>query len=484
MSRLDVTKAESNQLGEDDFRPGGCDLQSSNLNSDPKGRTMKPSYRLALLILPILSATAFADDWPQWNGPGGKGIVTEDDIIDTVPASGLKAIWRKPVSYGFSGPAVANGLVYVTDYVRKSGEITNNPSKRDELTGQERILCFNAKTGEQVWEHKYDRDYAVSYPGGPRVVPTIHNGQLYAIGAEGNLTCLNAKTGDVRWKHDFAKEYGAETPLWGHSAPPLVYKGTLICLVGGKGSLIVAFDLETGKEKWKTLSSEEGEEGTGYCPPTIIKHGGVDQLLVWSPTALYSLNPDTRKVYWQFGLNPGYRMSILPPMLDGNMLYTAGESQKSLMLELDPAKPAAKEVWRGNPRNSVYFATNYGHFESGYIYGADINGMMVCARASDGKRMWQTTQLTMGKENQRKANHTSAFTMKLKGDKYLMFTDAGDVVSATMNPEGYKETGRFHAIEPTENIYRRTVVWTYPAISDGSLFLRNGKEIVCFDVGK
>ncbi len=435
-----------------------------------------------LAALSIFAGHTFADDWPQWNGKTGKGIVTESGLLETIPADGLPVAWKSPVSWGYSGPAIANGRVFVTDYQLKSGKIANNPGARDELTGTERVLCLDEKTGNELWKHTYARDYAVSYGGGPRVVPTVHDGRVYTIGAEGDLVCLNAESGDVVWQHDFAKEYGAVTPFWGHSAAPLVYKGSLICLVGGEGSLVVAFDLVTGKEKWKTLSSE-GKDGTGYCPPTIINHAGVDQLLVWSPKTLSSLNPETREVYWQHKLEPGYGMSILPPMLDGNLLYTAGENSKSLMLELSTDKPAAKEVWRGTPRNSVYFATSSGLFENGHIYGADIrSGAMVCVQASDGKRLWQTTQLTMGKENVRRAGHASAFMLKTTGDNYVLFTETGDVVSATMNPAGYKETGRFNAIEPTENISRRKLVWTYPAIANGRLYLRNDKEVIAYDL--
>ena len=67
-------------------------------------------------------------------------------------------------------------------------------------------------------------------------------------------------------------------------------------------------------------------------------------------------------------------------------------------------------------------------------------------------------------------------------DKYLIFSETGDFISATMTPEGYKETGRFHVIEPTLKTSGRTVVWTYPAIADGKLFVRNDLEIVCYSI--
>jgi outer membrane protein assembly factor BamB len=441
------------------------------------------SRKVTVLLCFFVSATALADDWPQWNGPKGTGVVSESGVLDKIPAAGLKKLWSKPVSYGYSGPAAADGRIYVTDYNLRTGKIANNPGSRDKLTGSERIHCLDAKTGEQIWKHEYERDYAVSYGGGPRVVPTIHNGHVYAIGAEGNLTCLDAKTGDVKWSKDYAKDYGAKTPLWGHSASPCVYKDSLICLVGGEGSLVVAFDLKTGEEKWKTLSSK-GKDGTGYCPPSIINHAGVDQLLVWSPETLYCLDPVTRDIHWQYELKAAYGMSILPPLLDGNMLFSSAEGHISLMLELSPEAPKAKELWRGNPRISFYAATASGVFTDGHLYGADLHtGTMTCSRASDGKRLWSTTLPTTGKEERKGPGQATAFMLKLGDtDNYLLFSETGHIISATMTPEGYNETGRFFAIEPTSAVWGRKLLWTYPALSDGKLLVRSDKEIVCYDV--
>lgn len=419
-----------------------------------------------------------ADDWAQWNGPTSDGVVADKDILTVIPKDGLKKLWSAPVSLGFSGPAIANGKVYVTDYEQTSGEITNDPGRRDKLTGSERVHCFDAATGKPIWTHKYDRPYAVSYPGGPRVVPTIHNGLVYTIGAEGNLVCLDANTGKEQWSHDYATEYGSITPIWGHSASPLVEGNNLICLVGGEDSLVVAFDLKTGKEQWKALSEKE----TGYCPVSIIEHDGVRQMLVWSPTTVYSLNPETRDIYWKQPLKPGYDMSILPPMKDGNKLFVTGESSTCAMYELTSNPPNATLLWKGNPRNSLYLATSSAIFEDGYMYGADIrSGAFVCAKADDGTRLWQTTVPTFGKDMKKAPNHSSAFILKID-ERYLLFSDNGDMISATITPEGYTETGRFKAIEPMGDIYGRTVVWSYPAVADKKLFLRNNKELVCYDL--
>lgn len=433
---------------------------------------------LSAFVCLEITAAVFADDWPQWNGPERTGVLRESGLVTTIPDGGLRRLWTQPVALGYSGPAVVSDRVFVTDYVKTSGTIANNPGTRDRLTGTERILCFDAVSGQQLWTHEYDRPYAVSYGSGPRTTPTVHDGLVYALGAEGNLFCLQADDGQVVWQKDFTADWNAETPLWGHSAAPLIDGDQLICLVGGPGSLVVALDRLTGEEVWRALTAE----ATGYCPPTIIKAGGTRQLLIWEPSALHSLNPDNGDEYWQHPLKPGYGMSILPPVREGDLLYASGESSVSAMFRLADDKPAADVVWRGNPRNSVYLATAAAVFDSGYLYGSDTrSGTLVCARAADGRRMWQTARPTTGKDGRRGDSHGSAFLMKTDTG-YLIFSDTGDFISAQLSPDGYTETGRFHAIDPTEDMRRRKVVWTYPAVSNGRLFLRNGEELVCYNL--
>ena len=43
-------------------------------------------------------------------------VWTEDGIIDRFPADGLKVTWRMPIKGGFSGPAVVDGRVFITDF--------------------------------------------------------------------------------------------------------------------------------------------------------------------------------------------------------------------------------------------------------------------------------------------------------------------------------------------------------------------------------
>ncbi len=245
------------------------------------------------LILFVAVATVCADDWPQWLGPKRDAVWRETGILEKFPDKGPKVKWRAPVKAGYSGPAVANGRVYVMDRVLADG--VKNPSEiipsrpKEGIPGTERVLCFDAASGKELWKHEYDCPYTVSYPLGPRTTPLIHQGKIYTLGTEGHLFCLDAEKGTILWSKQFPKDYSAKTAIWGNAAHPLIDGQKLICLVGGEGSAAVAFDKDTGKEIWKALSTKS----LGYCPPTIIEAGGKRQLIIWHGEAANGLNPET-----------------------------------------------------------------------------------------------------------------------------------------------------------------------------------------------
>jgi outer membrane protein assembly factor BamB len=302
----------------------------------------------AVLVF-FVSVAAHGDDWPQWMGPQRDGNWRETGILDKFPAGGIKPRWRVKVGLGYAGPAVAGGKVFLVDYLTK-GKSTGNPVFRSKLQGQERVLCLDAANGEVVWKHAYDCPYEVSYPGGPRCTPIVHDGKVYTLGAMGNLLCFSADMGKVLWSRDLRADYKIKVPMWGFCGHPLVDGKKLICLVGGDGSVAVAFNKDTGEELWRSLSARD----SGYAPPLLIDAGGTRQLLVWHSESINSLDPETGKVYWSVPLAPAFSMSITAPQKLGDYLFTSGMGTKAVLLKLAADKPAAAEVWRGELKTAVY----------------------------------------------------------------------------------------------------------------------------------
>ncbi len=421
---------------------------------------------------PLGVSIAGAEDWPQWNGPNRDGRWTEDGVLTKIPADGLVIKWRKPIHTGYSGPAVVGGRVYLTDFRITGGKLTNNPSTRNKLSGVERTVCLDAKSGEMIWERPYSREYNISYAGGPRATPTIDENLVFALGAEGDLLCLDATDGKQVWRKDLKSEYKTEAPFWGYAAPPLVDGNKLICIVGGKGSVVVAFDKTTGKELWRALSASDA----AYCPPTIIKAAGVRQLIIWHADSLNGLNPETGEVYWTEKLAPSYKMSIMAPRQHGDYLFASGIGAIGAAYKLNQDKPGLEIEWRGDARTGVYCANSTPMIDDGVIYGCGCRGGEF--RAVDlatGKRLWETYQPTT---NKRRADHGTAMLAK-NGDHYYLFSETGDLIIAQLSRKAYQEVGRFHVLEPTNEAFGRPVVWSYPAFSNRHLFVRNDKEVVC-----
>ncbi len=96
-------------------------------------------------------------------------------------------------------------------------------------------------------------------------------------------------------------------------------------------------------------------------------------------------------------------------------------------------------------------------------------------RIADGERLWQTLEPTTG--GARGGRYGTAFLVKHE-DRFFLFSETGDLILAKLSPQGYTEISRFKVLEPTNNVFGRTVVWSHPAFADKSVFARNDKELV------
>ncbi|MGE3312535.1 MAG: PQQ-binding-like beta-propeller repeat protein, partial [Limisphaerales bacterium] len=383
--------------------------------------------------------------------------------------------WRVPIGGGFAGPAVDGDHVYVMDRHLPSGVTSpKDPFARGEIPGTERVVCLDDATGRVIWAHEYDCAYTVSYAAGPRVTPVVAGGRVYALGTEGNLSCLDTSNGALVWSRDFKKEFGIKTPLWGFAGHPLVDGNRLICLAGGEGSVVVAYDKDTGRELWRALSAKE----PGYAPPMIHEFGGRRQLILWHPEAVSGLHPETGEVFWSHPISPAVRsgMSIPSPLKVGNRLFLTSFYNGSLMLQIDGAR--VSEVWKSakvseKDTDGLHSVMSTPLIEDGHIYSPCSYGQFRCLKADTGERLWETFAPTSGKS----ARWGHAFVVK-HGDRAFLFSETGDLILARLTPERYEEISRTHLLDPTNPDPGRPVVWSHPAFAHRSIYARNDREIV------
>ena len=80
-------------------------------------------------------------------GPGRDNRWEAENVLPKFPEGGLTEVWSTPVAWGYAGPAVAKGKVFVMDYVTEA-DLRDSNFGRKKFQGTERILCLDEQSGE------------------------------------------------------------------------------------------------------------------------------------------------------------------------------------------------------------------------------------------------------------------------------------------------------------------------------------------------
>jgi hypothetical protein len=198
------------------------------------------------------------EDWPRMLGVHYDSKSSETGILKEWPKQGLKILWSKNTGTGYGNGVAALGRWFQFD---RHGDV-------------ERLTCYVAETGEELWKWEakvvYRDEYG--YNDGPRASPLVDGKNVYVYGVTGRLACIDIFTGKELWKRELSKDYGVVPNFFGVGATPLVYGDLLITMVGGSpaqgfiksvpsindlpnakpnGSGMVALDKKTGKEVYR-----------------------------------------------------------------------------------------------------------------------------------------------------------------------------------------------------------------------------------------
>ena len=425
---------------------------------------------MLLFLLSLACVPLNADDWPEWRGRGRLGVWSEAGIVETFPARGLRVKWRTPIRAGYSGPAVAGGRVFVTDF----RETANGK-------GVERVVCLDQRTGEVLWTRQWDADYqGIDYALGPRATPTVDGGHVYVLGAAGELLCLRVSSGDVVWRTNYVDDFHAEVPAWGFTSAPLVDGDRLFAVPSGRpDAKVVALNKTTGQVIWRALDAIESEPG--YSQPIMIETSGTRQLIVWHARALVSLDPADGSVYWEQPFKIHMNTPIATPLRVGAYLLVSAFFNGSRLYRLHLTEPESSLVWQGTSgaisSDGLHTLMATPVVDGGYIYGVCSFGQLRCLRLATGERVWETQQATREKKR-----NVSAFIVRHKG-RYFFHNDRGELIIARLSPQGYEEVSRTSLIRPTTTLgasrrEKGAVNWVHPAFASRHVFIRNDEEIL------
>jgi outer membrane protein assembly factor BamB len=397
-------------------------------------------FFVAFLISTLASA---AEDWPRWRGPNADGGWNPKDIPADIARKEPVRLWKKELSAGFGGVTTSNGRVYVMDRLKTPREI-------------ERILCFDAESGTNIWQHSWEVSYgSMDYGTGPRSSVNISDGKAYALGATGVALCLDAVTGQVIWQVDTVKTFGAKIPTWGFAASPVIDGNRVLLHVGAKAGSVIALDKTYGKEVWRG-----GPDPAGYCTPEIISHGGTRQLIAWGPEHVQSLDPDSGRVNWLFPYKITYGVSIAQPLYHDGILLVSGYWHGAKALQLEKS---ATMLWEN--QTEICGLMSAPLYKDGVVYMLDKTRGLQAFELKTGRILWSDDNTLTPKESN---PQMSLVWMQESTNLAALINANGELVYVTLKPDKREELARWQIIGKT---------WAHPAFAGNRVFARSDKEL-------
>ena len=432
---------------------------------------MKMAFiRLSVVFGVIALATtsqASEQDWPQWRGPNRDGKAAGFEAPKTWPKE-LTQKWKITVGDGVASPALADGKLYI--FSREDNE--------------EILRCLDANTGSEIWHDKYDspRFNGSDAPyQGPRSSPTVAEGKVVAVGVMGIVNCYDAATGKKLW----TKEIGA--PPFHAASSPIVFDGLCITQFGGaRGGGpggIVAYNLNTGDEKWKWVG-----DGAAYASPALVTIGGTKAIVAVTASKLVAVNAADGKGLWEI-LCRQVRYQSASPVVDGQTVIYAGPMQglTATTLEMQGDSLAASERWR-NTDNSLMYNTPV--IRGGALYAISGTNNLFCLNAQTGELAWSTpinqpgAAAPAGTRSDAAPPGGRGRGAGGRDSGFGTVVDAGSVLVA-LTP-----TGQLVFVEPNEKEFKLAAsykvadsgAYAYPIIAGNRIYVKDNDSMTLWEI--
>jgi len=423
------------------------------------------SKSLAAFILPLSFATALlAADWPQWRGQNRDAKVTGFTPPATWPKE-LTKKWSVTVGDGVATPALVGDRLYAF-------------ARQDD---QEVTTCLDANTGKLLWEEKYQAQ-AVQGPAGrfpgTRSSPAVSGGKVCTLGAAGVLSCLDAASGKVVWRKDELKG----VPRFYTGSSPIVVDGLCIAQLGGPGNGgIVAYELDSGKERWKWTG-----DSPAYGSPVLITVGTAKTIVAPTDKKLVAVGTTDGKLLWEVNYSQG-RYNAATPIVDGDKLIYAGPTQgmTAEKLERKGDELTATQLWKNTDNTLIY---NTPVLKDGLLYGISTTNVLFCVKEDNGETAWSAPLSGQGSQPPPAAPPPGKGGKGGRGGGgnagYGSVVDAGSVLVA-LTPEA-----RLVVFQPSASEFKQVAsykvaedgTFAYPVLSGKAIYVKDKDSLTMWMV--
>lgn len=394
------------------------------------------------VLVMLFSVVARGEDWPQWRGPTRDGVYRGRSWPESLDEKTLVQAWRVELEPSYSGPIVYGKRVFTTETVKAD---------------KERVTAYDRETGEQLWQTEWKGSLIVpffAWANGSwiRATPACDGETLYVAGIRDVLVALDVETGKERWRVDFVEKCKTPVPSFGFVASPLI-DGESIYVQAA--AAVVKLNKRTGEIEWREFKDERGMNGSAFSSPIITNVGEVRQLVVQSREKLAGLTLNEGKVLWSQEV-PAFRgMNIITPTIVGDLAFASTYGGKT-----NGYRIANKSESKDEPRFEVettWTEPSQGYMSSpvvidGHAYVHLRNQRFACFNLVEGKRTWVTEPF--GKY----------WNLVTRQDRILALDEKGELLLIAADPKEFKLLSRRKVSSDS--------AWAHMGIADGKLFIR------------
>lgn len=392
------------------------------------------------LILLLLTGGLLASDWPAWRGPAGNGSSGEP-AAPLVWDAKKNVRWKTPLpGEGASTPVLVNGRVYLT---ASEGRGTRRS-----------VVAIEASSGKLLWQKVFrddDPERSSALTGHAASSVVTDGKHLVAFLGNAGVVCLDTE-GKVLWQ----KALGIFDTELGLATSPVLHGGKVFLVCDHDGdrftsfeSFLIALDLATGKEVWKTPRRDHGRS---WATPLVVPLGeGRAAVLVAGDNAVRAYDSGTGKLLWSV---PGLETWVAPSPIRVGDRVIAASGRNGPVLSLDLSQPEGKRLAWQRRNGGPYICSPVAWKE--WLYLPHESGMLLCVELATGKEVYR----------QRIDGKFLASPLVVAGRLY--WTDETGITRVIQAGPKYVEL----AVNELGEEVRAS-----PALSDGVLYVRGEKHL-------
>jgi len=418
--------------------------------------------------------------WPGFRGHRASGVADgQHPPVTWDVTNGENVRWKTPIpGLAHSSPIVWGDRVFTATAVASDANPAFRPDLYSDVTTAEddgtqswRVYCLDKLTGKILWDK-------VAHEGVPRsrrhlksshanCTPATDGEHLIvSFGSEG-LYCYDFD-GVLKWKVDLGDLdsgwfYDPEYQ-WGYASSPIIYKDMVIVQADvDRGPYIAAFNIDDGKQVWRTAR----EEVPSWSTPTIFETAKRTDLVVNATKYIRGYDPTTGAEVWRLGRNS--EITVAAPVVGGELVFVTGgyppirplyaiKAGATGDITLPEETTSNEFVSWARPYKGTYLPTPIVYRD--LLYTCRNDGLLTCYTASSGEEHYRE-YLGGGA-----GGGYSASPIAADGRLYL-FSEDGDVYVVGAGTE-------FQLV--AHNIMGEVCMAT-PAISDGMLIVRTRRHV-------